>query len=170
MSKQKTKGNFEPFASLDFTALKSSILAKAEIPNATPAYLDLLEKWYKRFLYLVAKYPSKKITINNLVDDFWHQHMLDSRSYINDCLKLYGAYLHHDPYFGLGSAEKESALQRAYEATDALMDKEFGETYSKTFLMQLAALRIDTCQVKASYCSSGGKTMFMNLVPSQSVA
>ena len=30
------------------------------------------------------------------VDEFWHQHILDTRRYCRDCLAVFGEFLHHE--------------------------------------------------------------------------
>lgn len=34
---------------------------------------------------------------NQDVDDFWHQHILNTKMYLKDCEYLFGFILHHDP-------------------------------------------------------------------------
>ena len=33
------------------------------------------------------------------VDEFWHQHILDSTAYIPFCMRTAGEYIHHSPFY-----------------------------------------------------------------------
>lgn len=56
------------------------------------------EKEYREFLNLLIEHKSKKIVPwNNDLDVFWHYHILDTQKYHQDCDKIFGYYLHHDP-------------------------------------------------------------------------
>jgi len=90
--------------------------------------LALLEKWYKRFLYLTMRHPGKQIVIPEVLDVFWHHHILDTRKYADDCEKVFGQFLHHFPYFGLRGEEDRQALTNAYRDTLEIMRREWGET------------------------------------------
>lgn len=84
----------------------------------------LCEKMYKNYLRLKKKYgefymlpPSKEI------DEFWHNHILDTQRYHKDCQIIFGKYLHHYPYFGLNNDADE--LAEAFEQTKMLYLQEF---------------------------------------------
>lgn len=64
---------------------------------------------YLRFLQLCKMYPDRKIAAPEDVDQFWHAHMLDSKSYVRDCDGYFGYYLHHDPC--IGSADMANDAQ-----------------------------------------------------------
>lgn len=83
------------------------------------------ELWYRRFLQIVLKYPDIRPVPNNQIDDFWHQHILDTRAYARDCEVIFGRFIHHNPYFGLnGDAAERDAC---YDRTNELYKSEFGE-------------------------------------------
>lgn len=58
----------------------------------------LAESRYKKWLYLVIKYGSGSVEIDALQDLFWHLHILDTKHYRVDCQKMFGYYLHHNPF------------------------------------------------------------------------
>ncbi len=87
-----------------------------------------IEKWYRRFLFLTFKYTDRPIVVSEAIDTFWHQHILDTRKYADDCQTVFGGFLHHFPYFGLRGEEDQRALRVAHLATLALMQSEYGET------------------------------------------
>lgn len=95
-------------------------------------YCSEIEKWYKRFLFLSYKYNGQPIVVNEIIDEFWHTHILDTKKYIDDCQNIFGYYLHHFPYFGMRGEEDRTNLQRAFETTNSLFLKEFGETKMRT--------------------------------------
>jgi hypothetical protein len=81
---------------------------------------------YKRFLILMVRYPNETIVPNKDVDTFWHAHILDTRKYYDDCIRCYGEFLHHYPYFGLKDEKEAKELTNAFLQTNILYQKEFG--------------------------------------------
>lgn len=96
--------------------------------NCNQDQVAALEKWYKRFLFLTFKYKAQPIVVSEFIDEFWHQHILDTRKYAEDCTAIFGEFLHHFPYFGLRGDQDQAALQVAYRTSLQLMKDEFGET------------------------------------------
>lgn len=85
------------------------------------------EKWYRRFLELGLRYPEVSIVPNFPIDIFWHAHILDTRAYAVDCRAIFGEMLHHDPYFGLDSADGVGNQDSAFDHTNALYRENFGD-------------------------------------------
>lgn len=52
---------------------------------------------YMRFLKLCMLYPGEALVPTKDMDEFWHMHILHTKSYMNDCQNLFGRYLHHTP-------------------------------------------------------------------------
>ena len=84
------------------------------------------EKNYRRFLALHLIHPSESIVPNELLDEYWHQHILDTRKYAADCEVTFGSFLHHDPYFGIGGQEDRQRNLRAFANTQKLWKEAFG--------------------------------------------
>ena len=82
---------------------------------------------YVRFLTLRKANPERTLVPSELIDLVWHYHILDTRKYCDDCERLFGSYLHHDPYFGIGSDESFEANQLAWRETQELWLETFGE-------------------------------------------
>ena len=79
---------------------------------------------YKEWLALQICYPDVDLSPNKKLDEYWHMHILDTLAYTQDCLLLFGQYLHHYPYFGLeGDA---GALEEAFELTNKIYVHHFG--------------------------------------------
>lgn len=54
-------------------------------------------KLYKNFLYLCKKHPSFSLVPTREIDEFWHNHILYTKNYWQDCLRIFGNYFHHEP-------------------------------------------------------------------------
>ncbi|GMH94889.1 hypothetical protein TL16_g13029 [Triparma laevis f. inornata] len=52
---------------------------------------------------------STKCNAPHIVDLLWHAHILHTKKYSNDCKKLCGEMVHHEPEYWLGEGEKEEA-------------------------------------------------------------
>src|SRR5213083_1318629 len=80
-----------------------------------------VELEYRRFLYALARKNKNELISppNTQVDEFWHQHILDTRKYREDCAALFGHYIDHTP--GLRPEDQASAdarRQRVYADYD----------------------------------------------------
>ncbi len=83
---------------------------------------------YKNYLILKLKYGGEhKLPPSEEIDEFWHHHILDTAQYQKDCEAIFGYYLHHYPYFGIDDKTDKSDLNKAFEKTQELYHKEFGE-------------------------------------------
>lgn len=52
---------------------------------------------YKNFLLLKKKHSKLPLVPTRQIDEFWHNHILYTKNYFQDCLQIFGHYLHHDP-------------------------------------------------------------------------
>jgi hypothetical protein len=52
---------------------------------------------YKNFLLLFKKHLPEPLVPSRQIDEFWHNHILYTQNYINDCKHIFGHYLHHQP-------------------------------------------------------------------------
>jgi hypothetical protein len=57
-----------------------------------------MEEEYRKFLALHLSYPDVDIVPCKIVDEIWHQHILDTAAYRDDCDALFGRFLDHFPY------------------------------------------------------------------------
>lgn len=92
----------------------------------TDEVLAETEASYRRLLALNALHPSETIVVNKILDDYWHQHILDTRKYAADCQQVFGYFLHHDPYFGLNGEEDRQRNREGFAATQQLWEETFG--------------------------------------------
>jgi hypothetical protein len=81
---------------------------------------------YVRFLTLLQRKPGFMVIPwpneegQDDLDQFWHQHILDTAKYAADCSALFGRMIHHNPHVVRGSGEEtdaEEKTQRLYART-----------------------------------------------------
>jgi hypothetical protein len=112
---------------LDLHPILFKMECEGERLHGEPIDPDVAERDYRRFLTLHRLYPEVTLVPSALIDLIWHYHILDTRKYGADCDRIFGYFLHHDPYFGTGSEESRRENMEAWEATLVLWEKEFGE-------------------------------------------
>ena len=106
--------------SLDLEMIKLKLQDEEEGQGWSREYCDEAEIEYKRYLILKHEHPEKEIVPNGVIDKFWHQHILDTIKYADDCQKLFGKFIHHFPYFGMNGKEDAQNLINAFEETKML--------------------------------------------------
>lgn len=82
---------------------------------------------YRNFLILNIKYPDKKLPPSEDIDEFWHNHILDTKKYRTDCQEIFGGYFDHYPYFGIYTSDTSDNETSSFQDTQELHNKEFGE-------------------------------------------
>lgn len=93
----------------------------------TPSAVRHAEANYRRFLVLQIMHPIATLVPNKIIDAYWHQHILDTRKYADDCQTIFGFFLHHDPYFGLADDDERRLNLAAFAHTQQLWLEAFGE-------------------------------------------
>jgi len=74
------------------------------------------EHWYKNFLWMC--YLNRKRPVAALgrdADIVWHNHILDTVRYRDDCDKIFRGYLDHRPFFGKLTKADEEAVEETIE-------------------------------------------------------
>jgi hypothetical protein len=132
----------EKLKSLDLNPVIFKVLYENAVGSNDKDFIFSLAEEYRRFLYLCAVYPDKQIVPSEYVDAFWHAHILDTRKYAVDCQEVFGYFLHHYPYLGVGYEGAKAELSASYADSLALYEVEFNE---KPFYLTEAAV-----------CSGGG--------------
>lgn len=74
-------------------------LASREPANWTPDRLQDAAKEYRRFLRLRQIYPHVEFVPTETMDAVWHEHILDTRHYGPDMIRIFGHFLHHVPEY-----------------------------------------------------------------------
>jgi hypothetical protein len=92
----------------------------------TDATIRETEANYRLLLALNLLYPSEHLVVNKILDDYWHQHILDTRKYAEDCYRIFGEFLHHYPYFGTEGEDDKQQNREAFAVTQQLWEDAFG--------------------------------------------
>ena len=87
---------------------------------------EFAESEYCKFLTLKKLHPKVALVPSKIVDKFWHEHILDTKAYADDCNKVFGHFIHHYPYFGLTEQENEQVLESGFLLTKKLYLHHFG--------------------------------------------
>jgi hypothetical protein len=123
------ENHFAPIAALDLDPIKVKLMHKESGEGWPLAYADSVEFEYRRFLYLMKRFPNEQAAPLFDVDVFWHYHILDTMKYAADCQAVFGYFLHHFPYVGLRGEEDVKAHQRGGERMRELYEQTYTESY-----------------------------------------
>jgi hypothetical protein len=122
------KQAIEYIEELDFSNIIDRMTdANYSLPRWTYDEAKICERLYKNFLILMRKYPRKILVPTREVDEFWHNHILDTQRYTNDCQRIFGHYGHHTPGDVAPLKKHKKEMQQHFNQTQALYYKEFGE-------------------------------------------
>src|SRR5258705_5275623 len=68
----------------------------------TREYAESVERAYRNYLTVLVKHQgdAEDIVVSTDVDEFWHTHILHTMKYTEDCERVFGTYLHHNPHIG----------------------------------------------------------------------
>ena len=116
-------------AALDLEPIKVKLMHQESGEGWSRARADAVEFEYRRFLFLMKKFPDEQTAPLVDVDTFWHYHILDTMKYAADCDAVFGYFLHHFPYIGLRGEDDEAAHQRVGLRMKELYEATFGEDY-----------------------------------------
>lgn len=116
---------FAPPITLNFERIRLWMLSQQ---TDTPQ----LQHWeaachqYRCFLALKQRYPSLLLVPPPAALQLWQAHILDTRTYRSDCLRLLQRFLDHLPGLGLNGATDQQQLQAARTACDELLLRHYG--------------------------------------------
>lgn len=96
---------------------------------------------YKNFLILQFKYGKEGMLVPTLkIDEVWHNHILHTQAYFDDCQHIFGHYLHHEPtpYHPDPTVRKKFADETAecFLKTQVLYEMEFNEPFLEHSLFE----------------------------------
>lgn len=94
---------------------------------------------YLMFLCLIYLYPNRPIIPTLEIDAVWHQHILDTSKYAEDCERLFGHFIHHFPYFGKRGESDRENLYLAFAETQVLFQEHFGTNFGTEALAEVNA-------------------------------
>jgi hypothetical protein len=121
---------FAPIAALDLDPIKVKLMHEESGEGWTRGYADEVEFEYRRFLYLMKKFPNEQAAPLFDVDVFWHYHILDTMKYAADCEAVFGYFLHHFPYVGLRGEEDLTFHYNVGERMRELYEQTYGNANS----------------------------------------
>jgi hypothetical protein len=133
---------------IDLSMVKLKLMDEDEGQGWTQEYVDHVEIRYRRYLIMLRVSPSGDAVPTRDIDLFWHQHILDTRAYANDCQRVFGEFIHHFPYFGMRGEEDAQNLQYSFEETKTRYASLFGEDYCE----QNGPLEATTCHKGPGNC------------------
>jgi hypothetical protein len=125
--------------SLDLSDVRMKLADPDEGHGYSPEQIDAMETEYRKFLALQLADPDAAIVPCKLVDDIWHQHILDTAAYREACDAIFGRFLDHYPYFGMRGEDDAQALHDAYADTLERYRDAFGEPPPGTWISADAA-------------------------------
>ena len=83
---------------------------------------------YRQFLYLIREKSRLnlgfKLIPTKEIDKVWHNHILHTKKYANDCNRILGNFIHHYPHF---DENKTEYCSKDFLETVTLSKKIFGE-------------------------------------------
>jgi hypothetical protein len=84
---------------------------------------------YGLLLYLISKYPHKKMVPNEEVDAVLHAHIANTQQFEQDCINLFDTQLIHVPEVGTRVEERQEWLL-TFTHTHSLLKRNFGQDAS----------------------------------------
>lgn len=120
-----TRVVWERIDSLNLDPIKIKLMDSKEGKGWTREFADRIEVQYKQFLKL-ASLQDSVVVPNKYIDDFWHNHILDTRKYEEDCRSVFGFFLHHFPYLGMRGEEDRRNLADSFSSTLERVKEVFG--------------------------------------------
>lgn len=82
---------------------------------------------YRRYIAITKALNGVQLVPNGDIDEIWHLHILNTAQYMKDCDELFGAYLHHYPFFGMINKENNKQWIEVQNGSEALWEKLFSE-------------------------------------------
>lgn len=152
---------------LELEQIKTKLMHVESGEGWSVARTGAVEAEYRRFLYLMKKFPNEQAGPSVDVDTFWHYHILDTAKYAADCELVFGYFLHHYPYIGLRGEGDDEVHRRSGERMRELYEQTFAESYDRG---QARAAKAAYCAVtnEAAYCAVTSATAYCAATAKQS--
>ena len=115
--------------SIDLDMVKKKLMDRRLEYGWTQTYCNEIEELYREFLCMVYFFPEKPIVPTKEIDMFWHNHILDTRAYAEDCQKVFGKFIHHYPYSGMKDEADARRQDENFEETKRIYHDLFGKIY-----------------------------------------
>jgi hypothetical protein len=115
----------EKLAAVDFGPIAFQLMCSDSDQTLTLTQATQAIEQYRRFLFLHHRHPNHPLVPSQEIDRVWHVHILDTAKYREDCQFLFGRFIDHFPYFGVGNTAQQQTLKAAYLETQALYEQCF---------------------------------------------
>ncbi len=151
---------FAAFEALDLAPIKMKLMHVESGEGWSALRADAVETEYRRFLFLMKKYPDADASPTVDVDIFWHYHILDTMKYAQDCEAVFGYFLHHYPYVGISASANDGDHAAGGERMRAIYEAEFGTgpaAYAAYAYCSAPGKPIEAANAAYAYCSAPGK-------------
>jgi hypothetical protein len=79
---------------LDFDSIQKRLEKKLDLDSESVR--ECCQE-YRKFLFLIHSYPEVQVVPGPLIDEVWHDHILHTKKYLEDCKRVFGKYIHHSP-------------------------------------------------------------------------
>ena len=114
---------------LDLESVKQRVMDAELGEGWTREYAESVEGAYRNYLTMLVKHPEafEDIVVSKDVDEFWHTHILHTMKYTEDCEKVFGKYLHHNPHVGERTQADVKKKAAQVEETRRIYQREFGD-------------------------------------------
>ena len=122
--------DFKEISELNLDQIKQKLMHVESGEGWTQEQANAVEVEYRRFLYLMKKFPNEQTSPAVAVDTFWHYHILDTMKYAVDCEHVFGHFLHHYPYVGMHGEKAEAEHHSSGERMRELYEQTFAVSYN----------------------------------------
>src|SRR6266480_4822580 len=150
---------------LDLEPIKLRVMDSELGEGWTREYAESIERAYRNYLTILAKHPEdiEDIVVSKDVDEFWHTHILHTMKYTEDCERVFGTYLHHNPDIGgrtPAEIERKAALvektRRLYQQESAMCS---AAIQAGTATMCSAAIHAESAAMCSAAIRAGATAM-----------
>src|SRR5438067_1674776 len=115
---------WEKIRAVDLNSVREKFLSRKGIFWRMRNNARRVEDEYRQFLYLIASNPGQTVVPwSQDLDDFWHEHILNTQKYARDCETIMGGFIHHNPHLPEGSPSHT----KAFAATRQIYREAFKE-------------------------------------------
>ncbi|MBL7488396.1 hypothetical protein I6A60_07180 [Frankia sp. AgB1.9] len=83
----------------DFTGVKRKVFTDLAKQGVVPSdeFLDEGVLALKQYYVVALLDPTNRHAVSDVIDPFWHAHILHTKPYIDFCDRVFGQYIQHEP-------------------------------------------------------------------------
>jgi hypothetical protein len=108
--------------------------------------VEQIELEYRHFMYLKVLY-AEALKPSIMVDEYWHNHILNTADYSNFCDEIAGEYIHHRRYITKVDEKYKQEVQDSFARLDSLSLQHFGK---QVFSFDTSFLNTDKTEMVVS--------------------